>query len=201
MILCCRVPALMERKLYERLCALSAPGRLQKADRLPSGKRAASLAAGLLLEAALRRETGKQGLSLLVREAEHGKPALPPELGLWLSLSHSGNFALCAVTRRPVGADIQKTVPVRESLLQRVCSAAEREWILKAASPAERERRFCRIWALKESWLKATGVGLAGLADARFCPVPEGLAGPEGWRFRAFSLPEGYEGAICEAEG
>lgn len=198
MLICCKIPDVVTEQQTSRLIAVSNPSRISKARRLPPDKRAASLMAGLLLEYALWHMTGERGLSAQVRETEQGKPVLPDGRGPWFSLSHSGNYALCVVSERPVGADVQKIVSVSSRLVRRVCTEEERTWMESARTEEERRRCFFRLWTLKESYLKAMGEGLRGLERAAFRPLKGGLCGPEGWRFRIFSLP-GYEGAVCEA--
>ena len=96
--------------------------------------------------------------------SQHGKPSIAGSSSeIRFSVSHSGDFALVAVTRgREVGVDIEK---IREDvetdkLAERFFSEAERLAIRRLAA----ERRvpaFFRCWTCKEAFLKAQGVGLS----------------------------------------
>lgn len=111
----------------------------------------------LLLNEAVHRNWPVQRLPLTIETDEKGKPfcrALPG----YFSLSHSGDYAVCAVSSQPLGVDIQKKVRYRADLPERCFSSDEREQLFKAA---DRDDEFIRIWALKESFVKAMGCGLS----------------------------------------
>ena len=95
--------------------------------------------------------------------SEHGKPSLTDvDLDIRFNLSHSGQFAMIAVTRgQNVGVDVEA---VREDvetdkLAERFFSARERAAI-RALSPEERVAAFYRCWTCKEAFLKGQGIGL-----------------------------------------
>ena len=97
---------------------------------------------------------------------EYGKPALPDH-SLEFNLSHSGDFALLAVSRQhKVGIDVER---VRqdlefEDLARRFFS--EREYSDLMDMPHERRKAtFFRCWTLKEAYIKAHGLGLSLLLD------------------------------------
>jgi 4'-phosphopantetheinyl transferase len=103
---------------------------------------------------------------LLFERDSSGRPALAGEhVGLlYFSLSRSAGRCLVAVSRSPVGADIE-LVRGRAGLADLVIGrfgASEARCIADgcAGSPL---RGFYRHWTAKEAYLKATGRGLAGL--------------------------------------
>ena len=63
-----------------------------------------SLGAGLLAAYALR-EAGAEDLTL--QTGENGKPELLSYPDIHFNLSHSGTIAVCAVSDRPVGVDVE----------------------------------------------------------------------------------------------
>ena len=77
-----------------------------------------------------------------------GKPFFPEYEGLQFNLSHSGEFALCALDEAPVGVDIQIVKAWRPALPRRVCSQLELDWL--EAQP-EFWPSFAQLWTLKES--------------------------------------------------
>ena len=86
---------------------------------------------------------------------EYGKPHLYP-VGLpefHFSLSHSGDHSICAVSSGPVGADIEKIGNDKENIAERFFAEEERNYISDADS-------FYMIWTLKESFMKALGLGM-----------------------------------------
>ncbi|MFD7450275.1 4'-phosphopantetheinyl transferase family protein [Kitasatospora sp. NPDC059827] len=134
-----------------------------------------------------------------------GKPAVADAPGLHFSLSHSGELALLAVARRPVGVDLELLRSGRdvERLSRRFFPCQERELVARGGRPA-----FARLWTRKEACVKASGGRLTeGLAlpvahtavqATVHAPAPGGLAGP--WRVADLLLPhepEAYAGSVA----
>ena len=178
------------------------PQRRQKAEAFlrPSDARLC-LGAGVLLQAALEQAgipAEKQAFSV----SEQGKPYLT-DGGVQFSLSHSGDYALCAVSDGPVGCDLQKTGPARMKTARRFFCPSEYELLLAQPEPEMRDLMFCRLWTLKESWLKARGTGIfSGMNgmelrfDAQNCPCPVS-DGEAVWTFWEYSDLSWYGCALC----
>jgi 4'-phosphopantetheinyl transferase len=100
--------------------------------------------------------------------AADGRPALAAHRrgALHYSLSRSGGRCLVAVSRSPVGADIER-LDVRAGLADLVTgrfAPAEAD-CLAAGCGGTKLRGFYRHWTAKEAFLKATGIGLTGVRD------------------------------------
>ncbi|GAB6849202.1 hypothetical protein JCM10599A_30060 [Paraburkholderia kururiensis] len=94
------------------------------------------------------------------RLGPYGKPFLPNAAAF--SLSHSGRWIACAVSRHdPIGIDLETFTRLGDyrDLLPAATHPAERRCIGEAM-PHERLPMFKRCWTRKEAILKATGVGL-----------------------------------------
>ncbi len=155
---------------YEADLRLLPPQRYEKAMTyrfLPDRKRC--VRAYMLLWEGLSREYGVERAPLF-DFGSHGKPVLRDDPGLHFSLSHSGNAVLCALDRRPVGADIEMIRHHNLEHLLSVFSDRERASIEQAASP---ELCFTRLWTRKESYLKLTGEGLTGTKALREIPTED----------------------------
>jgi 4'-phosphopantetheinyl transferase len=142
---------------------------------------------------------------------EYGKPALAAPFaahGLHFNLAHTKGLVACVLSRQPeIGIDVEnlrtRTTPLH--LAPRYFT--EREAGALAALPEpERPARFYALWTLKESWLKATGQGLAaGLANASFdldaahrlCAVA--FAGDDASRWRFWQYRPSDEHALAVA--
>ena len=103
---------------------------------------------------------------------EDGKPSVPGT-GLYVSVSHSGAYAVCAVDDRPVGVDVEAVRGVDEKFLRRVCTEEELAYVLRGGDAV---RRFWELWTAKEAIFKLTGQGpllrlskLALPADVKVC--------------------------------
>lgn len=82
-------------------------------------------------------------------------------LPVTLALSHSGGYAICAVSlgRLAIGVDLERIVPRGEGLVEDFFTAEERAMV--RAAPAERRSLLVNlIWSAKESALKALRQGL-----------------------------------------
>ena len=112
------------------------------------------LCAGLALLDALE-ERGIRPSALL--KTADGKPFLEKHQELHFNLSHSGNYAVCALWDREVGIDIQEIREPAASLLKFCCTEQEQERIRRSAFPAA---AFTAVWSWKEAFMKMTGQGL-----------------------------------------
>ena len=119
-----------------------------------------SLGAGLLATYALR-EAGAEDLTLSY--GEQGKPALLFHPDLHFNLSHSGTLAVCAVSDRPVGADVETLNRAKPAVARRCFQPRELEWMERSL---DWDRAFTRLWTRKESYLKQLGTGLAREMDS-----------------------------------
>lgn len=103
-----------------------------------------SEAARLLLAQALYHTAG-----LVLPEVAcdtYGKPYFPTLPHVHFSLSHSGDYVVCALSDAAVGVDIEQMRPLRPGIKERVCTPRERECF-----------DFFSAWVLKESFIKWSG--------------------------------------------
>lgn len=187
----------MTEEMYGAYYRLADGARRAAADALPSAEQARlSLGAWIALRCALYfngLEYGKW------RTAKGGKPFLEG-VAAKFSLSHSGRYALCALSDREVGCDIQRVRPVDDRVADRVLCGREKE--VYAGLASDREDFFFRVWTMKESYLKYTGKGLCGGMSALCVPLGRGEslceAGvPVAVKLTRLPAPEGYEIACC----
>lgn len=130
---------------------------------------------------------------------------------LWFSLSHADGVSVCAVTGAgpEIGIDIERSALGRDALevAEQFFPDAE-VGALRALSPAMRGEAFMRLWALKESIVKARetslGEGLCGTAFDLSRLDDIGVAFAESlherekpWQFRLFQLDKGLIVALA----
>lgn len=134
------------------LCRVS-EYRREKVSRIKShAEKRRSLGAELLLHRAFG-EGFEYGI------AEGGKPVAA---GVHFSLSHSGDFAVCAVGEDKIGADIDYPRKNPLPLAKRFFSEAEH---LKIAASETPQEDFCALWVLKEACIKCSGEGIRALSE------------------------------------
>lgn len=115
-----------------------------------------SLGAGMLLREALIRE-GVSGGDFEYNKNE--KPFLTGRDDLYFNLSHSGTMAVCAVSDRPVGVDIEKRQHFEESFIRHVYLPEEADYITSNFN--DPDKVFSELWTIKESIMKFFGTGLS----------------------------------------
>ena len=84
--------------------------------------------------------------------------ALLPCSTFHYSISHSGEWVVCAVGAVPLGVDIQVERPVRPVVFRALSPVEQRE--LDGLEEQECFPAFFDVWCLKEAYSKAIGLGL-----------------------------------------
>ena len=193
------VSVLSDPDLFRQAYCAVGDDRRAKVDRLRKfSDKCLSLGAGLLIRYALR-ERGIEGLPEF-SYGENGKPYIAG--GPHFSLSHSGSYAVCALSDVEVGCDVEKIGNANLKLARRFFLPEEYDVVASATSDEERNELFFRIWTLKESLMKCTGLGLE-LSPGTFRAFPGDPETEHGGRkfyFTEFSSLPGYRCALCSAE-
>lgn len=142
---------------WERLLPYLSPRRRDRALSINSGADAARCAAvGFALSRALDDE-GIPTEHRIFSENEYGKPYFTGAQNVCFSLSHSGNWAVCAVGASPLGVDIE--LPrCTMTIAKRFFHPGEFEYV-SSQSPERQPDILARLWTLKEAYSKALGTG------------------------------------------
>lgn len=139
----------------------------QEADRIRS------LGAAVLLDHVAEKAGIGTEHPLRILHDEAGRPYLADHTDWYVSISHAGDYVAAAVDRLPVGIDIEKIRPCKDSIAKRCFTQEEQSYLADAAktveqipapdrknAPSLQDKSFTQIWTLKESFLKAIGTGL-----------------------------------------
>lgn len=108
------------------------------------------------------------------RKDGNGKPIC--ENG-YLSIAHSGDYAVAVHSDRPIGIDIEKRRPLSPAVAKRIGDGGDP----------------LTAWVKKEALGKALGVGV-------YRVLKEPLDRLTDWKFSLPAAPEGYLIAICEKQ-
>ena len=136
------------------------------------------VAAYMLLKQALREQEGILD-NPIFEYGEHGKPFIMGHPELHFSLSHCKEAAVCVLSRRPVGIDVESIGRYSESVARYAMSDDELQQIHQSGNPG---LAFIRLWTMKESLLKCTGEGLSD-------HLPTLLADTSSYRFQTLTTP------------
>lgn len=141
---------------------------------------------------------------------EYGKPFVLSDPKLEFNLSHSGDYALIAVTYEyKVGIDVERIRENMEleSIASRYFSRGEVSELM-ALPPEQRTSGFFNCWTRKEAYIKAQGLGLSLPLDSfdvslapnesvilrSTRPDPNAAAR---WTLLSLNVDSGYAGALA----
>lgn len=98
---------------------------------------------------------------ILITHNANGKPFLQGHDGIHFNNSHSGRWIVSAISNFPVGIDVEFISEMDLSIASHCFS--RQEFLDLTALDDERSRRdyFFDLWTLKESYIKAIGLGLS----------------------------------------
>lgn len=171
------------------------------------------IAARGLLRQILGLYLGEKPQRLQFEYTDFGKPVFGTNSdykGLHFNLSHSANFALCAITQsREVGIDIERIrseISV-DQIVRRFFSPSEIRSI-EMLHEEKRNQLFFQYWTRKEAFLKATGKGLSFpmeqcdvslMSGVTFSPVifQDEKSESSDWHVQDLFPAEGYAAAIA----
>lgn len=111
----------------------------------------------IMVRAIIAHRTGNQYSQVDILTDKLGKPYVENN-SLHFNISHSGCWAVAAISSHRVGIDIQEHRSVDIPAMCKYLAPKEKEYIL--TSPNYHTHHFYRIWVLKESYLKCRGQGL-----------------------------------------
>jgi len=192
---------LENEEMYKHYYDLLPYFRKESVDRyLQKNDKFLSVGAWTLLNAALDNKIGG-GL----RYGENGKPYFENS-SVKFNLSHSGAFAMCAVSDFDIGCDVEMIKDAGMRVAKRFFYSDEITLLENAESEEDRKKLFFRLWTLKESFMKVTGLGFKlNLSD--FCvyfkngaPKVRHAVDEREYFFKEYFINEKYAFSACAAE-
>jgi len=189
-LICCKISD--DSALLQRALSLCSEKRQMRVERIKTAeKQAESIAAGLLLRYCLLKN-GYDDSDVCFSKS--GKPYIDGD-PIYFGLSHSGEYAACITDENPVGIDIQRIVKIKDRTLARFCTEKEAEYLSKSK---DADTDAVKIWALKESYLKASGCSTTEAFSTEFSFENCGsVTGPSGFNFELIYEINGYVIAVC----
>lgn len=125
-----------------------------------------------LLKIAMKKEYGIDSDKCVVLKKEMGKPYFRDYPNIFFNISHSGEYAVCAVGDEEIGIDIQENKKIRREVCERFLDSCEPEIA-------------AREWAKREAYGKYTGEGALGKREDTNCVI------------REYFIAEGYYMFAC----
>jgi 4'-phosphopantetheinyl transferase len=159
-----------------------------------------SLIGEWLIRTLVRGRLGLREDEIIIETDAYGKPYLEAHRDFYFNIAHSGKWVVCAIAEYPVGVDVEEIKPIEEDVVRSVLTKEEYAEYL-SRSGDERLGYFFEMWTLKESIIKAAGLGLS-------LPLDEVIVsnGPLAvtavvrrarYYLRKYSIDKGYRMAAC----
>ncbi len=135
----------------------------------------------------------------------HGKPSVINSQKLQFNMSHTEDMAVLAIGKTfPMGVDIEKySARPYEGIAKTLFSEQEFAEFQKAP-PSIKPAIFFHVWAQKEAFIKASGLGLS--YPTKEFTVPTAIPTKQlvddplhniTWQLRSFMPEVGFSGALC----
>lgn len=121
---------------------------------------------------------------------------------LKFNISHSGEYLVCAFSKKEIGVDIQRIKDIDLKIAKRFFAKNEYSYI-NSMPENEKVDAFFRLWVLKESFIKAVGKGMfiplnsfeidfTEDSPKVLCKTIKGR-----YSFIEYDIFEGYKMAVC----
>ena len=204
------VSCLNDSELFNKKYVSLPKFRREKVDKVRfMSDKILELGAGLLLMHSLQ-EYGVDSENIQIGKNSCGKPYIADRPDLCFNLSHSHEIVICAVSDNEIGCDIQFIEDKNTNYLNiagRFFTAAEKHLLDEASlnTPEKLSSLFYDIWVLKESCIKASGLGLSMPLDSfESLPGTEKISLSYGepvknreFYLKAFNIDNSYKCAIA----
>lgn len=195
-----------DEKLFKKYYDLMPKYRQDKINRyLFEEDKCLSLGVGVLLRLALKNcgvNVENEDVVFKVNQ----KPFLKNNKKIFYNLSHSHNVVMCIVSDVEVGCDVEKVSKVDLKIAGRYFFNTEYELINSQKEYEKKIDMFFKLWTLKESFMKVTGLGFK-LPLNDFCITIENKKinvlqniNKNKYYFSSFDFNDGYKYACCSTK-
>lgn len=141
---------------YNNIYNSLSPSRLAHISRFKKEEdRKRSLAGEFLIKKILTEDFAIE--NPIISRNEKGQPIIE-DTDIFISIAHSGDLAVAAADRKPIGIDAEKIKLRNLKLAEKICLPQEKEYIFSCEDNVL--NRFYEIWTGKEAYFKKTGTGI-----------------------------------------
>lgn len=164
-VFCADVNALNNDEFFNSFYSNISAERQNKADAFKFRKdKNLSLGASILLDTGLKKIYNICEKNMVYSTEKNKKPYFKNAPEIHFNISHSETMVAVAFSKNEIGIDIEKIKDTDLKIAKRFFTDSEYNHILKANNSKE----FYRLWTLKESFMKVTGLGFS-LPLNQFC--------------------------------
>ncbi len=126
-----------------------------------------SLGAGILMDYGLR-QYGLREPEMEYGVGSNNKPYFLNKPDIHFNISHSGTMVICTFSDKEIGVDMEKVTEkdIDIDIAKRFFCTSEFQHILNQDTVSKQKEAFYRLWVLKESFMKITGLGMSLLLNS-----------------------------------
>lgn len=189
--------------LFDKFISLVSIERREKINRFMRKEDAdRSLAADILIRQALIENIDIKNEDISFHYNTYGKPYFAHNPPVYFSLSHSGNWVVCAISEQEIGIDVEKIDKIDLNIAKSFFAKKEYSDLMEKDDSKKKEY-FYVLWTLKESYIKARGRGLS--LDLRSFAISandnniifEAQNDCEKYSFKQYNIDKNYKLSVC----
>ena len=192
-IFSCNINNISDCDLYDWYNSMDSERKESVRKMLVSHKQKLRIAADHICREAISEFCGISPDDITFSANEYGKP-YAVDLDVNFSISHSGDYVICAVSEKEIGADIEKIREIRPDVSERFASDSEAEYI------SSHKKGLFEVWTLKEAYFKCIGTGInKDIKNVSF-DIKENdiICSEEGYEFSFHNIADGYICSVCK---
>ncbi|MBR3779734.1 MAG: 4'-phosphopantetheinyl transferase superfamily protein [Clostridia bacterium] len=189
----CNISSVSEKEFREWFGAMSEKKKEAVRKLLVPQKQKLKIAADHICRKAISEFCGIPAQDIEFSVSEFGKPYIKG-LNVHFNISHSGDCAVCAVSDKEIGVDIEKIRSINPETSKRFACENEQDYIDSHTDG------FFEIWTLKEAYFKCIGTGLgADIKTVSFEISESGISCSEkSFDCLFHQIADGYICSTCE---
>lgn len=172
----------INEETYRYWLSLVAYSKRQRIERLRRMQdRYLSVAGEMLAKKMMSEYVGDLKPEQVILETGPNQKPIAANVPLCFNISHSGTKVICAVSKRPIGVDIERIeeFPLEEA--EGIFSREEMDYVISGVSPLARfmacpgtvAERLYEVWTKKEAYLKCIGIGITNGVEIRLEEIVE----------------------------
>ncbi|WP_270564189.1 4'-phosphopantetheinyl transferase family protein [Clostridium beijerinckii] len=159
-----------------------------------------SLLGNVLVRYLLCKRLNIMNKDLLFKTNDYGKTYLSNFRDTYFNISHSLNWVVSCIDVKAVGIDIEFIKPINIQIAKRFFTSFEYNFLM-SKSITEREAYFYELWTLKESYIKARGMGMAMPLNSFAICINEHKINIKtkfkNYNFHQYNIDENYKLSVC----
>lgn len=99
-------------------------------------------------------------IDVCIKRDANGKPYLADTDTIHFNISHAGDWVVCVLGETAVGVDVERVQQMGMDFVTMTYTSVESTAIKQITDEIQRDKAAIQLWTIKESYIKAIGLGL-----------------------------------------